>query len=67
MQQKDAPVEPPRCPDCGGELDVQENVVVDEPYFPLYPLRDAELPRRKRIAKRVAFCNGCEYVKEIER
>lgn len=56
-----------RCPQCSSELDVQRDVLVDEPYIPKYPLRNEPLPRRKRVAKLVAFCNGCEYVKEIER
>lgn len=28
---------PALCPECGNELDVQRNVVVDEPYFPTHP------------------------------
>ena len=56
----------PKCPDCGNVLDLQRNVEVDEPYFPTHPLRDQPLPRRRRIAKMVAFCNGCEFAQEVE-
>lgn len=59
------PADDSRCPDCGGVLDVQRNVVVDEPYLAGYMVRAAPLPRRRRIAARVAFCNACEYVKEM--
>lgn len=58
---------PERCPDCGGELTVESNVRVDEPYFPTHPLRDAPLPRRTRTAYAAAFCGGCEFCVEIER
>lgn len=56
---------PSACPLCGGELDVQRDVTVDEPYFPTHPLRGAPLPRRRRVAAAVAFCNGCEYADEV--
>lgn len=56
-----------RCPDCNGLLTVERDVLVDEPYFPKYPLRDQPLPRRQRTAKAVAFCGGCEFCIEIER
>ncbi len=60
------PPDPPSaCPQCGGVLDVQRDVTVDEPYFPKHPLRGAPLPRRQRIAAVVAFCNGCEYADEV--
>jgi hypothetical protein len=57
----------PKCPDCGNVLDLQRDVEVDEPYFPTHPLRDQPLPRKRRIAKLVAFCNGCEYAEEVGR
>jgi transposase len=58
---------PPRCPDCGGELSIERDVVVDEPYLTGYMLRDAPPPRRKRVAYAAAFCGGCEFVVQIER
>lgn len=62
----------PKCPDCGSEFEIEKNVTVSEPYWPKNfvhyvnggPAR--ELPRRKRIAKAVAFCTGCEFVHEIQ-
>lgn len=53
------------CPECGGVLDTQANIVVDEPYLAPFLIRDAPLPRRLRTAARVVFCTECEYAKEL--
>lgn len=58
---------PPCCPDCGGALSVERDVLIEEPYLAGRLLRHAELPRRQRVAYAAAFCSGCEFCVEIER
>ena len=43
-----------RCPECGGQLDVQTNVTTYEPTTATFG-----------TSPRVAFCNGCEFVHEF--
>lgn len=52
---------PGACPECGGAIEVQTRVEVSE------PPREGETERRRRIARAVEFCNGCEYAKEVRR
>jgi hypothetical protein len=55
------------CPDCGSALELitaAEGGMVEESYFPKYPLRNEELPRRSRPASFWA-CSGCEFCEEV--
>ena len=60
------PLAPEHCPQCGGPIDVQFDVETEEPVLSAYMRRGEELPRRKRIAPAVAFCNGCEFAVEVQ-
>lgn len=55
---------PRPCPQCGAPLDVQRGVEMEEPYFPTHPMRDAPLPRRRRVVT-AEFCGACEYAAEV--
>lgn len=55
------------CPDCGSPIELvtaAEGGMVSEPYFPKYPIRGAELPRRERPAD-FGACTGCEFHVEV--
>ena len=54
-----------RCPQCGGELQIEPKCEITESYLPGNPIRGAELPRRTRIAP-AALCNSCEFCIEIK-
>ena len=54
------------CPSCGAPMELvkaSEGGRIEEPYFGLYPVRGAELPRRSRPASFWA-CSGCEHCEE---
>jgi ssDNA-binding Zn-finger/Zn-ribbon topoisomerase 1 len=56
------------CPSCGSAMELvkaEEGGEIEEPYFPKYPLRNAELPRKRRPATFWA-CSGCEHCEEKE-
>jgi hypothetical protein len=56
------------CPACGATLELvkaSEGGMIEEPYFPKYPLRDAPLPRRRRPSNFLA-CPACEHCEEVE-
>jgi hypothetical protein len=57
---------PTHCPDCGGELSIERDVLIEESYLTGYMLRGADLPRRTRIAYAAAFCSGCEFAVELD-
>jgi len=55
------------CPDCGGWMELvkaEEGGRIEEPYFPKYPIRGAELPRSSRPASFWA-CSSCEHCEEV--
>ncbi len=59
---------PLKCPDCGSVLELitrEDGGMISEPYFPKYPIRDRELPRKERPAD-FAACTGCEFHVEIK-
>jgi heterodisulfide reductase subunit C len=54
------------CPSCGASMELVkacDGGMIDEPYFPRYPLRDQPLPRRSRPATFWA-CSACEHCEE---
>jgi hypothetical protein len=52
------------CPKCGAAMELvkaSEGAMISTPYFPKYPIRGAELPRRERPASFWACaCDHCE-------
>lgn len=54
------------CPECGSSFTIDPTAEVEEVYHPGYHVVvGTELPTRLRRAI-IAFCNGCEYVHEIQ-
>lgn len=53
-----------RCPNCGADMELvkaSEGAMIGTPYFPKYPIRGAELPRKVRPADFWACaCDHCE-------
>jgi hypothetical protein len=57
------PPTPTRCPDCGGELQIDRACVISEPVQRYLNVTD-EPTRHLRIG-RAALCSGCEYCTEF--